>query len=258
MQVHLRKYDGVGGGWVAHDFAGRSKNGVWKIPLLGRLKKRYQQIKEALAAEDGAVSKPVSSSAKTKLPKQVDAPPNNRPIYLPSLPLSSHFNDPRNDLEKLRAQLQESGTSAVLAGAKAALHGMGGVGKTQLALQYCHRFNADYAGVWWLQAETMAGLAQDCVLFCSKQGLQLAPGEAPFPVMNAWLAQQSNWLLVYDNAEDAQALQAVLPNTTSAAGGHHILITSRQPVWQGMQTIALDVWQDCRSAALFAAAFASQ
>ena len=165
-------------------------------------------------------------------------------LYLPSLPLSSHFNDPRHALAKLRAQLQASGSSAVLAGAKAALHGMGGVGKTQLALQYCQRFKNEYAGVWWLQAETMEGLAQDCVLFCSKQGLQLAPGEAPFPVMNAWLAQQNNWLLVYDNAEDAQALQAVLPNTVSTAGGHHILITSRQPVWQGMQTIALDVWQD--------------
>ena len=181
--------------------------------------------------------------AKEFYPEQF-TPIQTSTLYLPSLPLSSHFNDPRNDLEKLRAQLQASGSSAVLAGAKAALHGMGGVGKTQLALQYCQRFQNDYAGVWWLQAETMDGLAQDCVLFCSKQGLQLAPGEAPFPVMNAWLAQQSNWLLVYDNAEDAQALQAVLPNT---ANDHHILITSRQPVWQGMQTIALDVWQDAEA-----------
>ena len=73
--------------------------------------------------------------------------------YLPSIALSSHFNDPRQDLNKLRAQLQASGSSAVLGGAKAALHGMGGVGKTQLALQYCHRFQNDYAGMWWLQAQ---------------------------------------------------------------------------------------------------------
>ncbi len=184
--------------------------------------------------------------AKEFYPEQF-TPIQTSTLYLPSLPLSSHFNDPRQNLAKLHAQLQASGSSAVLAGAKAALHGMGGVGKTQLALQYCQRFKNEYAGVWWLQAETMEGLAQDCVLFCSKQGLQLAPGEAPFPVMNAWLAQQNNWLLVYDNAEDAQALQAVLPNTVSTAGGHHILITSRQPVWQGMQTIALDVWQDCEA-----------
>ncbi len=161
--------------------------------------------------------------------------------YLPSIPLSPHYNDPHHKLAKLRAQLQASGSSAVLAGTKAAVHGMGGVGKTQLALQYCQRFIGDYAGIWWLQAETLAGLAQDCVLFCWKQGLQLAPGETPFPVMNAWLAQQSKWLLVYDNAEDAAALQAVLPSTAS---GHHILITSRQPEWLGMKTLALEVWQD--------------
>ena len=168
-------------------------------------------------------------------------------LYLPSIPLSPHYNDPHQNLAKLRAQLQASGSSAVLAEGKAALHGMGGVGKTQLALQYCHHFKNDYAGVWWLPAETMDGLAQACVLFCSKQGLPLAPGEAPFPVMNAWLAQQHNWLLVYDNAEDARALQAVLPtaiSTATAANGHHILITSREPVWDGMQSIKLDVWQD--------------
>ena len=62
--------------------------------------------------------------------------------------------------------------------------------------------------------------------------------------MNAWLAQRQNWLLVYDNAEDAKALQAVLPST---ATGHHLLITSRQPLWQGMQTIKLDVWQDAEA-----------
>ena len=163
-------------------------------------------------------------------------------LYLPGISLAEHFNDPRQLLKQLRTQLLASGSSAVLAGSKAALHGMGGVGKTQLALQYCHYFKREYEGVWWLQAETMAALEQDCVLFCSKQGLQLAPGEAPWSVMNGWLAQQRNWLLVYDNAEDAQALQAVLPATT--ASGHHVLITSRLPLWQGMPTMALDVWQD--------------
>lgn len=208
---------------------------------------RQQQRKFAVSicGWDGICSLLVAHRdvAKEFYPEQF-SPIQTSTLYLPSIPLSSHFNDPRQNLAKLRAQLQESGSSAVLAGAKAAVHGMGGVGKTQLALQYCQHFKNDYSGVWWLQAETMEGLAQDCVLFCSKQGLPLAPGEAPFPVMNAWLSEQHNWLLVYDNAEDAQSLQAVLPNTAS---GHHILITSRQPMWQGMQTIALDVWQDAEA-----------
>lgn len=85
-------------------------------------------------------------------------PNHSSKFCLPGISLAEHFNDPRQLLAQLRTRLLASGSSAVLAGAKAVLHGMGGVGKTQLALQYCHRFKDEYSGVWWLQAETMAAL----------------------------------------------------------------------------------------------------
>jgi hypothetical protein len=91
--------------------------------------------------------------------------------------LSDYFSDPLNHLQTLRKQLQAQGEAAVLA--KASVQGMGGVGKTQLALKYSHDFRESYAGVWWFSAETQGGLESDCLLFCEKQGIPVAQNESP-------------------------------------------------------------------------------
>jgi tetratricopeptide (TPR) repeat protein len=161
-----------------------------------------------------------------------------KPLHLPATRLSDFFADPLDHLAQLRRQLEATGSSALLAAAT--VQGMGGVGKTQLALKYSLSFQAEYVGVWWLQAETSALLEQECMLFCAKQGLTLAPGEPAAAAMCAWLAEQGRWLLVYDNAEDPALLQSYLPQT----GPHHVLITSRRQGWEGMAALALDVWRE--------------
>jgi hypothetical protein len=165
--------------------------------------------------------------------------PPFKPLRLPAITPSAYFSDPANHLAALRQQLETSGSSALLAAAT--VQGMGGVGKTQLALKYSLEYQNEYAGVWWLQAETASLLEQDCVLFCHKQDIPLAPGEAAGAAMCQWLAgQQARWLLVYDNAEDAQMVRAALPTV-----GHHVLITSRKRSgWAGMKKLELDVWQE--------------
>jgi tetratricopeptide (TPR) repeat protein len=164
----------------------------------------------------------------------------NQPLHLPALSLSAYFSDPVGHLPRLRQQLQQSGSSALLAAAT--VQGMGGVGKTQLALKYCLTFQDQYHGVWWLQAETANLLEQECVLFCAKQGLMLPAGESPIKAMSDWLArQQQHWLLVFDNVEDAKLVRAILPK----GGAHHVLITSRlRAGWAGMAKVELDVWQE--------------
>ncbi len=152
--------------------------------------------------------------------------------------LSPHFQDPNGLLARLRAQLAASGSAAVLA--RAALYGMGGVGKTQLALKYSHAYRDLYAGVWWLRAESEDTLQLDAQACCVAVSAPLPEGEAPAAALKRWLEQQKlPWLLVYDNAENVAALRPHLPEGRP----HHLVITSRNPAWGGLaQPVELEVW----------------
>jgi hypothetical protein len=65
-------------------------------------------------------------------------------LYRPNPNFTGRFEA----LESLQRSLR-AGTNAAIT----AVAGMGGVGKTTLAAEYCHRFGGRYGGVWWVQAE---------------------------------------------------------------------------------------------------------
>ena len=163
--------------------------------------------------------------------------------------LSPHFQDPNDLLARLHAQLSVSGSAAVLA--RAALFGMGGVGKTQLALKYSHAYRDLYAGVWWFRAESETTLQLDAQAACEAAHAPIAQGETPAAAFKRWLERQpTSWLLVYDNAEDVAALRPYLPENKP----HHLLITSRNPAWGGLaQPVELEVWTPEQGADFLAA-----
>ena len=108
------------------------------------------------------------------------------------------------------------------------LHGMSGVGKTQLAIEYAHRFADSYDLVWWVAAgqagligEQFAELAD--VLNCGRPGEGLA--EVQRAVLGE-LRERERWLLIFDNAEDPEDLAGRMPG-----GAGHVLITSRVHGW---------------------------
>ena len=206
----------------------------------------------------------------------------HRPWRVIDHALSPHFQDPNDLLSTLRQQLQggngTAGGPAAIVGAggaaAAALHGMGGIGKTQLALAYCHRWRGSYAGIWWLRAETAAGfpgdgetapaatapkagvqapaprdtlLQQDALAACAAAGVAVPDGMPPSQALVQWLRGQSApWLLVFDNADDPASLRQHLPGP----GPHHVIITSRRPDWGGLaRALELPIWTPTQGAA---------
>jgi TIR domain len=162
--------------------------------------------------------------------------------------LSPHFRDPRGALARVREALLAGGNAAIVV--PTALYGMGGVGKTQLALKYSYEYGDSYVGVWWLRAEADNTLQLDARDACIEAGAPLADGEVPSAAFKHWLGgQEQSWLLVFDNAESADALRPHLPQ----GGPHHVLITSRDLAWGGVaRPIELEVWSDDEGAEFLA------
>jgi tetratricopeptide (TPR) repeat protein len=114
-----------------------------------------------------------------------------------------------------------------------ALSGLGGMGKTQLAVQYAARHAADYDVVWWIGAEQSTTLVHDFAALAGALGLPLAHGQDEQAVVAAVrerLRTLDRWLLIFDNAADPASVRPFVPEGTSG----HVLVTSRYAAWAGM------------------------
>jgi hypothetical protein len=112
-----------------------------------------------------------------------------------------------------------------------AVRGLGGVGKSQLALEYAHRERksgrCEVAG--WVRADSPVTIAEDLAALGPLLGLpgDGTMGERAAQVVTV-LGARGDWLLVFDNAHRPGDLQGWLPG-----GAGHVLITSRDRAWSG-------------------------
>jgi tetratricopeptide (TPR) repeat protein len=129
-------------------------------------------------------------------------------------------------LDQLRGDLAGEGRAVVVA---QALYGLGGIGKTQIALEYAHRFMADYDLVWWIPAEQPQEISLALAALASRVGVQTSDNAAEAAAAAVEQLRRGGvgrWLLIFDNAEDPADLEPFIPG-----GQGHILITSRNQVW---------------------------
>jgi tetratricopeptide (TPR) repeat protein len=168
-------------------------------------------------------------------PKDVELPDRSGPRFPATRPKISNvrlrnpaFTGRAEALEQLRLRLGGGMTAAQ--SAAQTLFGLGGVGKSQVALEYSYRFMADYDLIWWMDAEQPDQIAVSLSELARRLGLPVGESvsDAADSAMNALRqgAPTSRWLLVFDNADDPDTISQYLPN-----GPGHILVTSRNQAW---------------------------
>jgi hypothetical protein len=107
-----------------------------------------------------------------------------------------------------------------------ALSGLGGVGKSQIALEYAYRYHQDYQAVLWAQAESTEALVSSYLTLAAVLRLQEREErdqEITIAAVKRWLQMHRGWLLILDNADELALLPSFLPSTP----GGHLLLTTR-------------------------------
>lgn len=115
-----------------------------------------------------------------------------------------------------------------------AISGLGGIGKTQTAIEYAYRYRHDYSSILWVRAETRDVLLADLVSLAELLKLPEKNEQDQKIIAKAvkqWLENSSHWLLILDNVEDFAMLADVLPSQSNGC----ILLTTRV---QAMGTLA--------------------
>ncbi|GGP84412.1 FxSxx-COOH system tetratricopeptide repeat protein [Saccharothrix coeruleofusca] len=167
-------------------------------------------------------------------------PTSNQPQVWGQVPLPNPVFVGRVELlEQLRVRLTEPGTTAVL---PEALHGMGGVGKSQTVVEYIHRHASEYEVVWWIPAEHPAQITASLVELARRLGVATAgSADTAVPAVLEALRKgepYKRWILVFDNADRPQDVRQFFPTGTG-----HVVVTSRNSEWGGFaRSVEVDLF----------------
>jgi tetratricopeptide (TPR) repeat protein len=148
------------------------------------------------------------------------------PYWSVPLPRNPYFTGREVILETLHTQLGVE--QAVALTQSSALSGLGGIGKTQIALEYAYRYALEYRAVFWIEAETEETVASSLLRIAEMLQLserQQTDQQRIMEAVQRWLSSHSEWLLIWDNLEKLDLLHRFLPPARQGA----ILITTRSP-----------------------------
>jgi tetratricopeptide (TPR) repeat protein len=152
-------------------------------------------------------------------------PANTFPtIWNVPYPRNPYFTGREDILSRLSTALQTG--QPVTIGQTHAISGLGGIGKTQIAIEYAYRHRHDYQAVLWLRAETRDELISGCVALADLLQLPERQEKEQIKVLQAvkhWLTTHHHWLFILDNADDLSLVHEILPPTCLG----HILLTTR-------------------------------
>jgi hypothetical protein len=166
--------------------------------------------------------------------------------HLPYASLGPLFQGREEMLGLLRERLEQAPAGRATAIAGKAVHGLGGVGKTRLAVEYAWRHAAEYSAALFVGAESPADLCRNLAALCGPEVLDLpeqaaAEEEVREVAVRRWLLDHPGWLLILDNVDSEEAAGAVDELVGRLAGGH-VLLTGRLARWGAeVEPLELDV-----------------
>jgi hypothetical protein len=162
-------------------------------------------------------------------------------------PRNIHFTGREELLQQLHDVLRQQPRSSLV---PQPVHGLGGIGKSQLAIEFAYRNQLDYELVWWVQADDEPSIRRSLAALARRLGLAESEDlevtvERVLDALRLGIPH-ANWLLIYDNAPEQTTVQRYLPN-----GAGHVLVTSRSRSWAGVPSaIEIDVFAPGESVAL--------
>jgi tetratricopeptide (TPR) repeat protein len=192
------------------------------------------QARETLLAGIHPRGKPESAphfpgKALRSVPERPAFPGALPPVW--NVPKRNPFFTGREEvLKQIRDALTKASTAALTQ--PQAISGLGGVGKTQTAVEYAYRHRNDYQAVLWVGADTREALVAGFVRIAELLGLPEKAAQDQNLAVAAvarWLENNSGWLLILDNADDPKLAREFLPK-----GQGHVLLTTRAQATGGV------------------------
>ncbi|KAI1297975.1 kinesin light chain 1 [Xylaria venustula] len=194
---------------------------------------------------------------------------------LSDVPDIQHFVARGGELAEIREALRSDGSRRAVI-----LHGLGGIGKTQLAVAYAKRYRDEYSAIFWLNIKDETSIQQSFTKV-AKRVLQQHPHASPLSTLDiqqdrkkvaeavlAWLSLLGNtrWLLIYDNYDNPklgtstdnaeidigqflpEAYQGSIVVTTRSSQvdiGHRIRIRKLESIHDSLQILATTSGREC-------------
>ncbi|MGV9879842.1 FxSxx-COOH system tetratricopeptide repeat protein [Streptomyces sp. NPDC003006] len=159
----------------------------------------------------------------------VDLSPGPRfPDDLPEVWNAQRRNRRFTGRTRLLETVHDTFAAAGTEGCTIALHGPGGIGKTQLALEYVHRFAGDYDIVWWVTAAGRVTAREQFAALAPQLGIEMSGQlDTVIDATRRELARTTRpWLIVLDGADTPEKVLDLIPE-----GRGHVLITTLRAEW---------------------------
>ncbi len=152
------------------------------------------------------------------------APPTPPVLWGGVPPRNSNFTGREALLDEIYESLDQYMQSALL---PQPLHGLGGVGKSQMAVEFAYRYQFGYQLVWWIQADDVRSIRRSLVSLARRMGLPESDDvqDTVDTVLDALRrgTPHARWLLIYDNAPEPGIVHQYLPS-----GPGHVLTRIRK------------------------------